>query len=190
MSVLDKLRDLGGCTGGIYIYEAAKQAAKIRNVGRNERKLKPETSCRLGRLFPNLDLNKVSFYINCTLPAEWFQSPDITDAMTFGYKIYFKGSNIQKTDEGLLLLMHELVHVDQVRRRGDSETRFACDYGVGYLQAGNYLDNPLEVEARDFVDNHPLPSPCVYDPERGVWVQREDDIKAKWLEPVLNIMMG
>jgi len=47
--------------------------------------------------------------------------------------------------------MHELVHVDQVRRRGNNETRFARDYGNGFLKAGNYAKNPLEVEAYDFV---------------------------------------
>jgi hypothetical protein len=67
--------------------------------------------------------------------------------------------------------MHELVHVDQLRRRGDNEDRFACDYGKGYLEAGNYRNNPLEEEAYDFVDSHSVPLPCVYDPARGIWVK-------------------
>ena len=73
--------------------------------------------------------------------------------MTFGYTIFFKGSNIQKSRGGLKLLMHELVHVDQVRRKG-GEVAFACDYGKGYLKGGSYRKNPMEVEAYDFVDKH------------------------------------
>ena len=49
--------------------------------------------------------------------------------------------------------MHELVHVDLVRRKG-GEVAFACDYGKGYLKGGNYRKNPMEVEAYDFVDKH------------------------------------
>ncbi len=169
MSVLDTLRDLGGCTGGITIYQAAKRSAQVRNVFRKARKLKPETICRLSDLFPGLDLSRVRIYINASLPANWFTSADDVYGMTFGYKIYFKGSGYQKSEEGLQKLMHELVHVDQVRRRGDSETQFACDYGEGYLAAGSYEVNPLEIEAYGFVNNHPVPPPCVDDPETGSW---------------------
>jgi hypothetical protein len=77
--------------------------------------------------------------------------------MTFGYTIFFKASDYQKSWARLEYLLHELVHVDQVRRRGDSESSFACDYGKGYLAAGSYRNNPLEVEAYDFVANHRLP---------------------------------
>ena len=173
MSVLDTLRDLGGggCTGGVAIYEAAKLIAQVRNRTRRARKLKPETICRLNDLFPDLDLSRVRIYINASLPANWFTSADDIYGMTFGYKIYFKGSGYQKSEGGLRKLMHELVHVDQVRRRGDRESRFACDYGKGYLAAGNYEDNPLEKEAYDFVNNHSVPLPCVYDPEREIWVK-------------------
>ncbi|MEW8348508.1 MAG: DUF4157 domain-containing protein, partial [Candidatus Thiodiazotropha taylori] len=122
MSVLDTLRDLGGCSGGIVIYKSAKELARIRNINRKNRKLKPETICRLKKLFPNLDLNKVRFKIHSSLPGNWYTSADNVDAMTFGYTIYFKGSDIQKTDKGLSLLIHELVHVNQVMSRGDSET--------------------------------------------------------------------
>jgi hypothetical protein len=81
--------------------------------------------------------------------------------MTFGYRVYFQEAGIEKTDSGLKLLMHELVHIDQLRKRGDSEFRFASDYGEGYLRAGNYRDNPLEIEAYDFVRRNPVPQPVV-----------------------------
>lgn len=161
MGALDTLRDIGGAAGGILIYNAAKAAARMANMGQRIRKLKPQTVCRLKHLFPQLDMGRVRFVIKASLPRNWFASPDKVSAMTFGYKIYFKGSNIQKTDAGLKLLIHELVHVDQVRRRGNDETKFACDYGKGYLSAGNYRDNPLEDEAFVFVDTHKVPAPCL-----------------------------
>jgi hypothetical protein len=105
------------------------------------------------KYFPKLNLTKVEFCINSTLPGNWFQSRDKVAAMTFGYRIYFNRSDIQKTRSGLKLLMHELVHVDQVRRKG-GEIPFACDYGKGYLRAGSYRQNPMEVEAYDFVARH------------------------------------
>ena len=73
--------------------------------------------------------------------------------MTFGYTIYFKRTDIQKTQAGLKLLMHELAHVDQVRRFG-GEIPFACKYGKGYLKGGSYLKNPLEVAAYRMVEKH------------------------------------
>lgn len=55
------------------------------------------------------------------------------------------------------MVMHELVHTDQVRRRCNSEILFAADYDKGYLVAGNYHHNPLEKEAFDFVIIRKLP---------------------------------
>ena len=156
MSVLSTLQSAGGCAGGIAIYNAAKAAAQFANIQRKRRELKQSTKTLMKKYFPKLKLGKVRFCINSTLPANWFEKPGKVDAMTFGYTIYFKGSGIQQSKAGLLLLMHELVHVDQVRRRSDSETKFACDYGKGFLQGGNYRNNPLEVEAYDFVAAHPL----------------------------------
>jgi hypothetical protein len=160
MSVIGTLRKLGGCAGGIAIYDATKAAAAAANSipgdYREFHSLRPETKRRLRFLFPELNFDKVEFRRNCTLPPGWFG--DNVDAMTFGYTIYFRIGNIQGTEAGLRLLIHELVHVDQVRRRGDSETKFACDYGVGYLSAGDYENNPLEREARDKLPaDAPLP---------------------------------
>jgi Domain of unknown function (DUF4157) len=107
----------------------------------------------MGRYFPGLDLNEVEFCLDSTLPANWFAPPGDVAAMTFGYRIYFKGSGIQDSQAGLKLLMHELVHADQVRRRG-GEVSFACHYGRGYLEAGGYRSNPMEAEAYAFVVKH------------------------------------
>ena len=161
MVVLEKLRDSGGYAGGIAIYNAAKMAAAAANMRRRDRKLCDETISRLQPLFLKLNLKRVTFKINASLPANWFKSADTIAAMTFGYRIYFKKADIEKTERGLSLLIHELVHVDQVRRRGNSETAFAGDYGAGFLEAGSYRKNPLEVEAYDFQDKVGVPALCI-----------------------------
>lgn len=157
MGIIDTLRDMGGCAGGVTIYFAAKGLAIARNLQRIDRKLRQETIDLLQPLFPELDLKKIEFNVNAFLPSEWYD--DNADAMTFGDKIYFKHSNIQndnRTDSSLMLLMHELVHADQVRRLG-GETVFACEYGMGFVNAGfNYENNPLEVEANAFEDANPI----------------------------------
>ncbi len=153
MSVLSELRDVGGCAGGVAIYTAAKELARIRNIARKKRKLWASTKKVMKSYFPKLNLDEVEFCINSSLPPNWFQSPDRIQAMTFGYRIYFKGSRVQGSKPGLKLLMHELVHVDQVRRLG-SDVAFACAYGEGYLKSGSYKNNSMEVAAVDFVDQH------------------------------------
>lgn len=156
MSVLATLKKAGGSAGGVAIYDAAKAAALLTNIPRKRRKLKDSTKKLMKKYFPQLKLGKVRYSINANLPANWFEHPNKVDAMTFGHWIVFKGSRIQGTKRGLSLLMHELVHVDQVRRFG-GEHAFASRYGQGYLKGGSYRNNPLEVEAYDFVAKHPLP---------------------------------
>lgn len=153
MSVLAELKKAGGCQGGKVIYAAAKLSCQAANVARKDRELWDNTRKLFKKYFPDLNLKKVRFHINCTLPGNWFTSANSVDGMTFGYDIYFKGSDLQKSRKGLRLLMHELVHVDQVRRLG-GELAFACKYGEEYVKAGNYRDNRLEVEAYDFVAKH------------------------------------
>ncbi len=80
--------------------------------------------------------------------------------MTFGYTIYWRADLDEKNPVDLVKLIHEIVHVDQVRRYG-SESSFACEYGRGYIEGGgslpSYIDeptayhrNPLEAEAYTF----------------------------------------
>ena len=157
MSVLNQLKKAGGCGGGQAIYFAAKGACLAANVPRIRRELWPDTIRIMNALLPQLNLHRVRFCINSTLPPNWFTSADNVEGMTFGYTIFFKGSDYQKSWTKLQYLLHELVHVDQIRRRGDSESNFACAYGEGYLKAGDYRKNAMEVEAYNFVANHRLP---------------------------------
>nr|MBI3614158.1 DUF4157 domain-containing protein [Nitrospirota bacterium] len=157
MSILSTLQNHGGCAGGQLIYYGAKGLCLAKNVQRKRRELWPDTIKIMNFLLPHVNLHRVRFCINCSLPGNWFTSANNVEATTFGYTIFFDNSDYQKSWPGLEILLHELVHVDQVRRRSDSESAFACDYGKGYLAAGNYRNNPMEVEAYDFVTNHPLP---------------------------------
>ena len=157
MSILSQLQSAGGCGGGQAIYYAAKGVCYMSNVTRKQIELWPDTIKIMHYFLPQLNLHRVRFRNNCSLPGNWFTSASNVAAMTFGYNIFFKGKDNQQSWTKLELMLHELVHVDQVRRRGDSDSNFACDYGKGYLAAGNYRNNPMEVEAYNFVTNNPLP---------------------------------
>lgn len=191
MGVLETLRQMGGCTGGVTVYGAAKAAADARNsvpgAYRKRRALRPEVACRLQPLFPELDLDRVRIRVNCSLPGNWFASGDDVDAMTFGYTIYFEGSGYQTDEAKLPLLIHELAHVEQVRRLG-GETEFACEYGKGFLAAGSYEANPLEVEARHYQFDVAVPPPCTYDSASGGWGLPAAWQGRHWLVPVLSAL--
>ncbi|MDD2732813.1 MAG: hypothetical protein PHF56_02640 [Desulfuromonadaceae bacterium] len=155
MNVLEELKKLGGRAGGITIYYGAKSAAAVANVAKQTNKLNARSKAKFRPLFPHLDLDRVRIRPACDLPGNWFESeggPHKVVAMTFGYTIYCKGTHMQRTYEKLNILMHELVHIEQIRCCGNSETEFAGDYGEGFLDAGNYRQNPLEEEAYDFVE--------------------------------------
>ncbi len=83
--------------------------------------------------------------------------------MTFGNTIYWRDDLDENDPSDLVKLIHEIVHVDQVRRHGDEST-FACAYGRGYVDGGGqvpgyvgkptaYHRNPLESEAYTFESN-------------------------------------
>ncbi|MFH1690405.1 MAG: hypothetical protein ABIE42_09240 [Candidatus Eisenbacteria bacterium] len=143
-------------------YSFACQAARIAfesiraaTQAANPRKLRPLSSSTIDKLrplFPKLDLGRVRVAENATIPAREISKLNIPgaasdiDAMTFGYDIYMKGKASTK------LLVHECVHVDQVRRYGGRD-KFACAYGNGVVRGGmTYRGNPLEVEAYGFAD--------------------------------------
>jgi hypothetical protein len=95
INVLAELQKAGGCAGGAVIYGAAKAMAIAINLPRKDRTLWSSTQALMKTYFPKLDLGDVEFNINANLPANWFESPDKTEAMTFGDKIYFKNSGYQ-----------------------------------------------------------------------------------------------
>jgi hypothetical protein len=103
--------------------------------------------------FPALDLAAVRICRNASLPPNWLPGAPRVAGMAFGNHIFLTLDDYARSRRGLRLLMHELVHTDQVRRAG-SERAFACAYGRGFLVGGGYRGNPLEEEAYAFVAEH------------------------------------
>jgi hypothetical protein len=145
---------------GTTIFRETKRSAQIANVGRATRHLAPDTIDRLQPLFSELDLRVVRVRTRCRLPSNRFREHGSIYAMTFGNTIYWR-DDLDETDPvDLVRLIHEIVHVDQVRRVG-GESAFARTYGAGFLEGGGslpgYIDdpspyhrNPLEAEAYTF----------------------------------------
>jgi hypothetical protein len=122
--------------------------------------LQATTVARLRSLFPQLDLTTIRVRTRCRLPANRFRPTGSIYAMTFGSTIYWRDELDESDPRDLVRLIHEIVHVDQVRRHG-GESSFACEYGRGYLEGGGtlppyiedasaYHRNPLEAEAYNF----------------------------------------
>jgi hypothetical protein len=149
-----------GCELGTTIFRETKRSAQIANLARRPRPLRPETARRLQPLFPGLDLTAIRVRTRCRLPSNRFSEHGSIYAMTFGSTIYWRDELDEDDPRDLVHLIHELVHVDQVRRHG-GEDGFACAYGAGYLEGGGdlpgyladptaYHRNPLEAEAYSF----------------------------------------
>jgi hypothetical protein len=149
-----------GCVLGRTIYAETKRSAQIVNILRPRRPLDAAMVARLAALFPELDVSTIAVKTRCRLPSNKFQESGSVYAMTFGSTIYWRDELDTGNPSDLVKLIHEIVHVDQVRRLG-GEAEFACAYGRGYLAGGGtlpaYIDdptayhrNPLEAEAYTF----------------------------------------
>ncbi len=149
-----------GCELGRTIYRETKRSARIANFRRPHRPLQAATIARIGPLFPDLDLERIRVRTRCRLPSNRFRQTGDIYAMTFGTTIYWRDELDESDPTELVKLIHEVVHVDQVRRHGD-ESAFACAYGRGYVDGGGrlpgyigtptaYHRNPLESEAYTF----------------------------------------
>jgi hypothetical protein len=149
-----------GCELGKTVFRETKRSAQIANFRRATRPLRARTIQRLQPLFPDLDLHRVRVRTRCRLPSNRFREHGSIYAMTFGTTIYWRDALDEDDPQDLVKLIHEIVHVDQVRRHG-GETGFACAYGMGYIGGGGvlpaYIDdptayhrNPLEAEAYSF----------------------------------------
>ena len=149
-----------GCALGQSVFAETKRSTQIVNIARPRRPLRATTIARLETLFPDLDLTKIQVRTRCRLPSNQFRQTGSIYAMTFGYSIFWRDDLDESNPSDLVKLIHEIVHVDQVRRRG-SESAFACEYGRGYIEGGGtlpayihdataYHRNPLEAEAYTF----------------------------------------
>ncbi len=149
-----------GCSLGRAIYREAKRSAQVVNAHRRWQQLQPDTQEMLRTLFPELAVERIRYRTRCRLPANRFHATGSIYAMTFGYSIYWRGDFNERNPGQIVDFIHEVVHVDQVRRFG-SEAAFACEYGKGYVEGGGelpttvrrpdaYYRNPLEAEAYRF----------------------------------------
>ncbi len=170
MSLFGTLRSIGeafgvvgrpdstvGCALGRLVYRETKRSAQIANAFRPRRELRPATKRLLTAVLPDLDADAIRVRSRCRLPANRFDRSGSIYAMTFGSTIYWRDELDEDDPSDLVKLIHEAVHVDQVRRLG-GEDRFACEYGKGYVAGGGdvpahiarptaYHRNPLEAEA-------------------------------------------
>ncbi|MEM9041914.1 MAG: hypothetical protein AAGD33_18655 [Actinomycetota bacterium] len=174
MSILGTIRSVGeafgvwrpaaiplGCRIGTVAFRETKRSAWLANIGRPSEPLASGTRTRLHTLFPELDVTRIRVRRGCRLPANRFRPSGSIYAMTFGYTVYWRDQDLDEDDPvDFVKLVHEVVHVDQVRRLG-GESEFACAYGEGYLAGGGdlpayikkptaYHRNPLEAEAYTF----------------------------------------
>lgn len=149
-----------GCALGRSIYLETKRATWAVNLHRRPRPLTSATVSRLEPWFPELELGTVRVRSKCRLPPNRFAASGSIYAMTFGSTIYWRDEFNEADERDLVRLVHELVHVDQVRRHG-GESEFACAYGRGYVEGTGklpgfvrrptqYHRNPLEAEAYRF----------------------------------------
>jgi hypothetical protein len=150
MTIADILKKYGPRAGGVLIYNTAKASTALINLNKKQTLISPDTVKRLKIYFPLMDLGSVRIIENAVLPANWFQGPDTVEAMTFGRNIYSIKSKLQDDIDGIKILVHELVHVQQILDLG--ETGFAARYGEEFMGYG-YFNMPLEREAYDFVAN-------------------------------------
>lgn len=149
-----------GCSLGKVAYREMKRSAQITNVTRPRTELSPATKAMLRELYPDLDVDTIRVRTQCRLPANRFNRTGSMYAMTFGYSIYWRDDLDEDDPKDLVKLIHEVMHVDQVRRLGGEEF-FACQYSEGYVTGGGelpayieepgaYHRNPLEAEAYMF----------------------------------------
>lgn len=147
MSTIGLVTRHAGRLGGPAAYFSGKAVMRALNADRRRRPLAGETVRRLAWLFPTLDLPRVALVEGARLAARWFERPARTAGMAFGGVVYLAHPYSERTYHGLLLLAHELGHVQQIAELG--EVAFARRYGEEWLAYG-YDRMPLEREAERY----------------------------------------
>jgi hypothetical protein len=140
-------------TAGLSVYMISKKAARIMNPSIRKIGLSNETKKRISGFYNGINMDNVIIFEDSRLPAGLFK--DNIVGMTFGNTIYTTHKNCQGEYFGLLNLMHEMVHVEQMNALGEKE--FARQYGQQFIKYGGYSDKmPLESEAYRLVRNLPF----------------------------------
>jgi hypothetical protein len=150
-SVLRGFKVLAGYAGGIVGFFVSKSLAQIVNRRKTVCRITPEIANRLNPLFPGMQFSNIRIIGNAWLPAHLFNRS--IEGMTFRNRIYVTHRDVLHTHAGFMLLVHELVHIKQIRESG--EITFACRYGEQFLLNGGYNEKmPYEREAYEFVDKN------------------------------------
>jgi len=141
----------GGSAAGFLVYFASKALARIVNLRKKKHGISPEMATRLDILFPGMRFSNIRIVCNAWLPAHIFNRS--IEGMTYHNRIYVTHRDVLHNQTGFMLLVHELVHVKQIRESG--EFYFACRYGGQFVTNGGYsAAMPLEHEAYDFVEKN------------------------------------
>lgn len=138
---------LFGVGAVIAYYAYILPAVSLLNLRKQRQELTDMTRFLMQALFPGVDLGRVRLTANATLP--W---PKPRRAITLNRSIYVRDEFDQLRSRDLRLLLHELVHVDQYRRKGTLS--FMWSYGRALAKGGSYRRNLLEVEAFEFALRH------------------------------------
>jgi hypothetical protein len=145
------LLKIAGVAGGILGFYTSKALAYVVNLRKKAHKISPETAKRLNIFFPGMPFSKIRIICHAWLPAHLFNRS--IEGMTFQNRIYVTHHEIEHNYAGFMLLLHELVHVRQIRESG--EFIFACKYGEQFFSHGGYSEKmPFENEAYEFVDKN------------------------------------
>ena len=119
-----------GCTLGRGIYREARRSAAIANLNRRPQEVGAELQGLLRVLFPDLDVERIRYRTGCRLPPNRFRETGWVLAMTFGYTIYWRGAFDERDPKDVVNFLHEVVHVDQVRRFGGEEGSLRVRQGL------------------------------------------------------------
>jgi len=139
-----------GNVAGILVFYASKLLARIVNSGLKSQKIPPDAEKSLRIVFPGMQFDSIKIVYNAWLPAHIFNKT--IEGMTFRNRIYIAHGHIRHHRAGLMLLIHEMVHIRQILDMG--EAVFACKYGAQFLRNGGYgAGMPLEKEAYEFVNS-------------------------------------
>ncbi len=149
-----------GCEIGKIAFRETKRSAQMASVRRRARTLRADTIERLQPLYADVDIADVRIRTRCRLPSNRFQASGSISAMTFGNAIYWRDELDGGNPRDLVPLVHELVHVEQVKRHG-GKTPFAVASGTDDVEGGGrhpsfidepsrYHPNPLEADAYSF----------------------------------------
>jgi hypothetical protein len=138
---------------GATVVPLAAQIMSVRNPSRGE-ELTPIQKKYLRPLFKGL-VDRVKIVYNAKLLDRWSNNGREThiggidsSAQTYCDRIYVRDSLDRDGTDRLVLLAHELTHVQQCHQAG-SLSKFGAEYFRGYYRGGEtYSDNPLEKSAR------------------------------------------